>query len=93
MTAIPITPPASSQVVNNSNLTVKSRTKTTIDEKVLLTRTPDEETSDGRIRNREAVQKIRDTWIYKQVRARQDEFTQYRKVRKKRENIWISTDL
>lgn len=58
----------------------KSRIKTTIDEKVLLTRTPDEETADGRVRNREASQKIRDTWIYKQVRSRQDEFTQYRKV-------------
>jgi hypothetical protein len=45
-----------------------------------MPRTPDEETEDGRLRNREAVAKIRDTWIYKQVRARQDEFTQYRKV-------------
>jgi hypothetical protein len=45
-----------------------------------MSQTPDEETPDGRIRNREAVAKIRDTWIYKQVRERQDEFTNYRKV-------------
>jgi hypothetical protein len=51
------------------------------EDRVLLTRTPDEETEDGRVRNREAVRKIRDTWIYKQVRARQDEFTNYRQVR------------
>lgn len=59
---------------------LKSRVKTNMDQDVLLTRTPDEETADGRIRNKEAVQKIRETWIYKQVRARQDEFTQYRQV-------------
>ena len=50
------------------------------EEKMLTTRTPDEETEDGRIRNREAATKIRDAWIYKQIRARQDEFTQYRTV-------------
>jgi hypothetical protein len=37
----------------------------------IVTRTADEETEDGRIRNREASQKIRDAWIYKQIRARQ----------------------
>jgi len=47
----------------------------------IITRSADEETEDGRIRNREASQKIRDAWIYKQIRARQDEFTQYRKSR------------
>lgn len=47
---------------------------------VLTTRTPDEETADGRIRNKEAIHKIRDAWIYKQVRNRQREFTQYRSV-------------
>jgi hypothetical protein len=51
-----------------------------LEDSVLMTRTPDEETEDGRIRNREAVSKIRDAWIYKQVRARQNEFTQYQKV-------------
>jgi hypothetical protein len=52
-----------------------------MDQKVLLTRAPDEETADGRICNKEAGLTIRDTWICKQVRARQDEFTQYRLVR------------
>ena len=51
-----------------------------LEEKMLVTRTPDEETEDGRIRNREAATKIRDAWIYKQIRAHQDEFTQYRTV-------------
>lgn len=51
-----------------------------LEDKMLTTRTPDEETEDGRIRNREAATKIRDAWIYKQIRARQDEFTQYRTV-------------
>ena len=37
----------------------------------IITRSADEETEDGRIRNREASQKIRDAWIYKQIRARQ----------------------
>lgn len=58
-----------------------TRKKKELTDAVLQTRTPDEETADGRIRNREAVAKIRDTWIYKQVRARQDEFTQYRNAR------------
>jgi hypothetical protein len=60
--------------------TTKSRISTVIDQNVLIPRLADEETADGRIRNREAIQRIRETWIYKQVRARQDEFTQYRKV-------------
>lgn len=51
-----------------------------IEQSALVTRTPDEETEDGRIRNLEAVTKIRDAWIYKQIRARQDEFTQYKHV-------------
>lgn len=46
----------------------------------MKTTLPDEETEEGRVNNREAVKKIRDTWIYKQVRARQAEFTQYRQV-------------
>lgn len=52
-----------------------------IEDEVLVPQAPDEETEDGRVRNREAIAKIRDIWIYKQVRARQDEFTQYRPVR------------
>jgi hypothetical protein len=55
-------------------------TASRLEDKMLTTRTPDEETEDGRIRNREAATKIRDAWIYKQIRARQDEFTQYRSV-------------
>jgi hypothetical protein len=51
-----------------------------LEESVLVTRSADEETPDGRVRNREAVSKIRDTWIYKQIRERQDEFTNYKKV-------------
>jgi len=51
-----------------------------VEDVVLTTRSPDEETADGRIRNREAITKIRDAWIYKQVRNRQREFTQYRSV-------------
>ena len=51
-----------------------------VEDVVLTTRTPDEETADGRIRNKEAIHKIRDAWIYKQVRNRQREFTQYRSV-------------
>jgi hypothetical protein len=58
----------------------KKKKSSNLEDRVLVTRTPDEETEDGRIRNKEAVRKIRDTWIYKQVRARQDEFTQYRQV-------------
>jgi hypothetical protein len=59
----------------------KKKKQANLEDRVLVTRTPDEETEDGRVRNTEAVRKIRDTWIYKQVRARQDEFTQYRQVR------------
>jgi hypothetical protein len=43
-----------------------------MEEKVLVTRTADEETEDGRIRNKEAIAKIRDAWVYKQIRARVD---------------------
>lgn len=51
-----------------------------VEDVALIPRTPDEETADGRIRNREAISKIRDAWIFKQVRNRQREFTQYRNV-------------
>ena len=57
-----------------------SSKRPSIEQSPLVTRTPDEEAEDGRIRNREAVTKIRDLWIYKQIRARQDEFTQYKQV-------------
>ena len=48
---------------------------------IVASRAADEETEDGRIRNREASTKIRDAWIYKQIRSRQDEFTQYKQGR------------
>ena len=51
-----------------------------VDDVPLNLRTPDEETIDGRVRNMEAISKIRDAWIFKQVRNRQREFTQYRGV-------------
>ena len=51
-----------------------------MESKVLVTRTADEETEDGRIRNKEAIAKIRDAWVYKQIRARVDEFTEYKQV-------------
>ena len=38
---------------------------------IVANRAADEEMEDGRIRNREAATKIRDAWIYKQIRARQ----------------------
>lgn len=41
----------------------------------------DEETEDGRITNKLAVGMIRDAWIYQQIQARQDEFTQYKQAR------------
>lgn len=47
----------------------------------LRVKTNDEETEDGRIRNREAAAKIRDAWIYKQIRARSAEFTSIQKAK------------
>lgn len=43
--------------------------------------TADEEFEDGRVRNAEAMTKIRDAWIYTQISAREKEFTQYRNAR------------
>jgi len=51
-----------------------------MEDRVLVTRTADEETEDGRIRNKEAMAKIRDAWVYKQIRERVDEFTEYKQV-------------
>ena len=51
-----------------------------MEEKVLVTRTRDEETEDGRLVNKEAMTKIRDAWVYKRVRSRVREFTSYRQV-------------
>jgi hypothetical protein len=46
----------------------------------IIPTTADEEFEDGRVRNAEAVTKIRDAWIYTQISARAKEFTQYRNV-------------
>ena len=59
----------------------QKKSSTTLENHVLVPEGPDEETEDGIIRNLDAIAKIRDTWIYKQVRLRQDEFTNYRQVR------------
>jgi len=48
---------------------------------VLSIRSADEEMEDGRVRNKEAVKKIQDDWIYKQIWARAKEFTKYNEAR------------
>ena len=48
---------------------------------ILASRAADLVTEDGRISNREALTKIQDKWIYKQICSRQDEFTQYKQGR------------
>ena len=91
----PATPAAASAVRLVPRPAKKKKTPNNLEDRVLVTRTPDEETEDGRIRNREAARQIRDTWIYKQVRARQDEFTQYRQVRRvrRRRSCWFYRSL
>jgi len=83
--AASITPPPSSGGGNNINdpLATDSRDSrlSRMEDRVLVTRTADEETEDGRIRNKEAMVKIRDAWVYKQIRSRVDEFTEYKQVR------------
>jgi len=51
------------------------------EDQMLVTTIPDEETEQGVIRNRQAIEKIRDTWLYKQVKSRQDEFTNYQQAK------------
>jgi hypothetical protein len=78
-----ITPPPSGDVIaplGGVNVHRNNR-MARMEDKVLVTRTADEETEDGRIRNKEAMAKIRDAWVYKQIRARVDEFTEYKQVR------------
>ena len=50
------------------------------EDQMLTTTIPDAETEEGLIRNKQAVEKIRDTWLYKQVKSRQDEFTNYQQA-------------
>ncbi|GKY94005.1 hypothetical protein MPSEU_000367300 [Mayamaea pseudoterrestris] len=59
---------------------VPKQKKKQIDDDIIVTQSPDQETEDGRIVNRQAVKAIIDTWIYKQVRQRQAEFTQYKQA-------------
>lgn len=75
--AIPPTPPIPSQKAPTTPRSSNANNAGII----VANRAGDEETEDGRIRNREAATKIRDAWIYKQIRARQDEFTQYKQGR------------
>ena len=73
-----VTPPPSGNAA--PRVWHKNNRLANMEDKVLITRTADEETEDGRIRNKEAMAKIRDAWVYKQVRQRVDEFTEYKQV-------------
>lgn len=73
-----VSPPPSTGVPAKAN---KFNRIAQMEEKVLVTRTRDEETEDGRLVNKEALTKIRDAWVYKRVRSRVREFTTYRQVR------------
>lgn len=75
-----VTPPPSNGGENKQVVIHPKSRLARMEDKVLVTRTADEETEDGRIRNREAMAKIRDAWVYKQVRARIQEFTNYQQV-------------
>jgi len=81
-TRLPSTTPAATPVNSSTN----SNSRDDLANKVLVTRTADVETADGRIRNAEAIAKIRDAWVYKQVRERVGEFTEY-----KRSSIFVGT--
>jgi hypothetical protein len=83
-TAQVVTPPVSGGVPHPRVLHKNNRIAN-MEDKVLITRTANEETEDGRIRNKEAMSKIRDAWVYKQVRERVDEFTEYKQVSSKEE--------
>jgi Endonuclease/Exonuclease/phosphatase family len=76
----PPPPPPSSTTTVASNPAKKI---VSLQDRVLVTNraSPDEESVDGRVYNREAAQRIRDAWIFTQVRSRQREFTQYKTVR------------
>mmetsp|Transcript_22262 Transcript_22262/g.33935 ORF Transcript_22262/g.33935 Transcript_22262/m.33935 type:complete len:801 (+) Transcript_22262:85-2487(+) len=74
-----VTPPSSGGVPAPRVLHKNNRIAN-MEDKVLITRTANEETEDGRIRNKEAMSKIRDAWVYKQVRERVDEFTEYKQA-------------
>ena len=75
-TRLPTTTPAATPVNSSSN----SNSRDDLANKVLVTKTDDVETADDRIRNAEAIAKIREAWVYKQVRERVGEFTEYKRV-------------
>ena len=76
----PATVVAPGPAVRPVRLLPKKKKIGSVDDVPLRTLTPDEETVDGRIRNREAIGRIRDAWMFQQIRQRQPEFTQYRSV-------------
>jgi hypothetical protein len=80
-------PPSSSNTNTNASSAQSSASRTSRNSEVtppprgdILPTSADEEFEDGRVRNAEAVTKIRDAWIYTQISARAKEFTQYRNV-------------
>lgn len=75
-----VTPPPSGNIPSSLESIHRNNRLARMEDRVLVTRTADEETEDGRIRNREAMSKIRDAWVYKQIRERVDEFTEYKQV-------------
>jgi hypothetical protein len=84
-----VTPPSSAATaavapsVSSAQATTmpKSRLEQRMESKILSCRTPDQETEQGLVRNEEAIRKIRDSWIYKNIRARTNEFTDFKQVR------------
>ena len=69
--------PSQQATVETTTATTTATKKDPREDQVLVPTIPDEETEEGVVRNRQASEKIRDTWLYKQVKARQDEFTNY----------------
>jgi hypothetical protein len=81
MPNIPVLSPHAGQIPQKHQTKKVKPSKKSLEDSILVTRVPDEESVTGHIKNREAIQKIRDAWIFKQIRQRQPEFTQYRTVR------------
>jgi hypothetical protein len=66
----------STPVVPSSNNTINKRNLS-----ALTIKSQDVEYEDGRVCNTEAMNKIREAWIYTQLRMRASEFTQYKQVK------------
>ena len=93
-----VTPPptVSAAVASSAQAMPKSRLEQRMESKILSCRTPDQETEQGLVRNEEAIRKIRDSWIYKNIRARTNEFTEFKQVRNEKEkeiNLTILTKM